>query len=445
MIDMYRTVVVSGLLLWTIAAAAQGEADRLRFREEAGRLMVRDEAGRLNLPEEMLSERDDSLTFDPSLSLKEVVDAAYESYPQEVLVAAQHGEAQAWRQRTDTLVAGYPQIYLQYIDDRYFGGPGEVAVQDGYQIPFWMWGQRDAGRAVAHKAEKSAGQYAQALKYEVAGLVRDALWNLALMQNRQELAKRVYEVSEQLVAAVRRRVDLGDLARSDLLLAESDLLDKKSLLALAEADVTYARGAYMKLTRLNRAPKTFEEVKSKMVEISERHPAVAAANAIIERAQADVNWQRHFKADINPTILVGTQHDRATRREGLNNEVNVVVQVPIGGDDYNAPYVAQANVVLNQRVADRGALMRRLEIALQKVKRTLEVDMATLEIANQRREIAQAHLKMSRLAFEAGEILLIDFLKIQSNAQAAIRDAQERAIVLQRDIALYNQIVGVMP
>lgn len=52
---------------------------------------------------------------------------------------------------------------------------------------------------------------------------------------------------------------------------------------------------------------------------------------------------------------------------------------------------------------------------------------------------------MSRLAFESGEIALIDYLKIQATAQSAIRDAMERAILLQRDTAFYNQVVGEMP
>ena len=50
---------------------------------------------------------------------------------------------------------------------------------------------------------------------EVAGLVRDALWTLRLMENRRELARQIYEVAEKLTAVVRRRVELGDLARAE--------------------------------------------------------------------------------------------------------------------------------------------------------------------------------------------------------------------------------------
>ena len=143
--------------------------------------------------------------------------------------------------------------------------------------------------------------------------------------------------------------------------------------------------------------------------------------------------------------MIGMQNERFEGQSNINNETNLVLQVPIGGDSWNAPFVAQANVALTQKIADRASLIRRLEKALHEAEHILEVDRATLEIANQRKEIAETHLKMSRLAFEAGEIQLIDYLKIQATSQAAIRDAMERAILVQRDTAFYNQVVGVVP
>ncbi|WP_045226700.1 TolC family protein [Methyloterricola oryzae] len=387
----------------------------------------------------------DPLVLDDHLSLHQVIDETFAQYPQGAVITSLQDEAKALHQRSDSLVAGYPMIYLQWIDDHVFNGRGFMEIQTGYQIPIWMWGQRSASRQVAQDAENSAALFSSALKHEVAGLVRDALWNLELVQNRHELAQKVYEVSRQLVAAVSRRVDLGDLARADLLLAQSDLLEKKSLLTLAEAEVMHARKAYTNLTRMTRAPKSFTEKLSGTTEIHEQHPAVAAANAMIERAQAEVEYTRLSKQGNQPSILIGTQHDRGSRQESFNNGTNLVLQVPIGGDAYNAPFVAQANVALTQKIADRGALLRQLEKALHEAEHNLEVDRATLVIADERKTIAETQLKMSRLAFEAGEIPLIDYLKIQATAQAAIRDAAERAILLQRDTAFYNQVVGVVP
>ena len=395
--------------------------------------------------EELLVDHLDPLPYDEKLSLKQVVDATFENYPQGSVIAALKDESQALSQRTESLIAGYPMIYLQYIDDRYFSNQGIMQIQTGYQIPIWMWGQRSASRAVAEEAEKSANLFAFALKHEVAGLVRETLWNLKVMENRHGLAQQVYDVSNQLFATVKRRVELGDLARSDELMAESDLLDKKSQLTLAEAEVMHARKAYMNLTRLDKAPQQFEEKRSVTAEIQERHPAIAAADAFVERAQADVEFTRLSKQGNQPTILIGTQQEKFTRGGTINNEANLVLQIPIGGEAWNAPYVAQANIALNHKIADRATLMRKLERALHEAEHNLEVDRATLDIANQRKEIAETHLRMSLLAFESGEIQLIDYLKIQANSQAAIRDAMERAILVKRDTAFYNQVVGVVP
>lgn len=395
--------------------------------------------------EELIVGHLDPLPFDATLSLKQVIDATFEQYPQGAVIGALQEEAQALTRRSESLVAGYPMLYLQYIDDRIMSDRGVVQIQSGYQIPFWMWNQRAASFRVAEEAEKGAAFFAAAVKHEVAGLVREALWNLVLTENRRGLAQQVYDVSKQLLATVRRRVELGDLARSDELLAQSDVLDKKSLLVQAEAEVMHARHAYKNLTRLNHAPQQFEEKLSKTADIHERHPAIAAANALVERAQAEVEFTRLSKQGNQPSVLIGTQHERAFNNEAFNNETNLVLQVPIGGEDWNGPYVSQANIALNQKVSDRASLMRRLERALHEAEHNLEVGKATLDIANQRKDIAETHLRMSRLAFEAGEIQLLDFLKIQASAQAAIRDAMERAIMVQRDTAFYNQVVGELP
>lgn len=395
--------------------------------------------------EERIVDHYDELVFDESLTLGQTIEAALEKYPQSALIEAFENEAKALERRSASWIAGYPSIYLQWIDDKAFADRGAVEIQTGYQIPVWMWGQRAASKAVAERARQSAALFVRAIKHEVAGLVRDALWNLRLAENRYDLARRIYEVSKQLTAVVQRRVEVGDLARADLLLAESDELEKKTALVQAEAEVMHARQNYTNLTRLVRAPKHFEEVQSPLSTFDENHPAIAVANALIERAQAEVEFTRRSKQGNQPSILVGTQHERDTRREGYNNETNLVLQIPIGGDAYNAPFVAEAAIALTQRMADRDILYRQLEKALHEAIHNLQVDRTALTIAERRREIAESQLRMSRLAFETGEISLIDYLKIQATAQAAIRDAEQRAILLQRDIAVYNQVVGVTP
>jgi outer membrane protein TolC len=396
--------------------------------------------------EELMIEHLDELVIDDRLTLRQVVDTTFERYPQNALISAFQEESKALEQRSSSWIAGYPMIYLQYIDDALLGrDDGITNVQSGYQVPLWMWGQKAASQKITEESKQAAEHYIVALKHEVAGLVRDALWTLRLMENRRELARQIYEVAEKLTAVVRRRVELGDLARADELLAESDQLEKKTALVQAEAEVMHARKAYQNLTRMNRAPKRLEEMLSKLKGLDERHPSLAASSASVERAQAEVEFTRLSKQGNQPTILVGTDSTQIDRQGSFGTGTNIVLQVPIGGDDWHAPQVAQANLTLNEKIVQRETLRRQLEKALHEAQHTLEVDRAALDIAERRKAIAETQISMSRIAFEAGEVALIDYLKIQSGAQSAIRDAAERAILVQKDTSVYNQVVGVMP
>lgn len=383
--------------------------------------------------------------YDPALRLSKVVEATFDHYPRQSLIMASEDEAKALQTRAASWVAGYPLIFLQWIDDTIMSGDGLVEVQTGYQIPVWMWGQRDAGQKVADEASRSVLAFGAAVKHEVAGLVRDALWNIKLAENRYELAQQVYEVSTKLVATVARRVELGDLSRSDLLMAESDSLEKKTLVGQAELELIKSYQAYTNVTRLQHVPRDFAETQSPVKDIEETHPSLAAVNTMIERAQAQVEWTRRSKQGNQPSILVGTNHARTFRGESMNSGTNIVLQIPVGGDDWNSPYVAEANVALNQKIVEREMLMRELNKALAAIRRSIETNRSLLVIAERRREIAETQIRMNQLAFESGEIELINFLKIQSTAQMTIRDARERGILLERDLALYNQVVGVTP
>jgi outer membrane protein TolC len=396
--------------------------------------------------EELMIEHLDELVIDDRLTLRQVVDTTFERYPQNALISAFQEESKALEQRSSSWIAGYPMIYLQYIDDALLGrDDGITNVQSGYQVPLWMWGQKAASQKITEESKQAAEHYIVALKHEVAGLVRDALWTLRLMENRRELARQIYEVAEKLTAVVRRRVELGDLARADELLAESDQLEKKTALVQAEAEVMHARKAYQNLTRMNRAPKRLEEMLSKLKGLDERHPSLAASSASVERAQAEVEFTRLSKQGNQPTILVGTDSTQIDRQGSFGTGTNIVLQVPIGGDDWHAPQVAQANLTLNEKIVQRETLRRQLEKALHEAQHNLEVDRAALDIAERRKAIAETQISMSRIAFEAGEVALIDYLKIQAGAQSAIRDAAERAILVQKDTSVYNQVVGVMP
>ena len=148
---------------------------------------------------------------------------------------------------------------------------------------------------------------------------------------------------------------------------------------------------------------------------------------------------------------MGISSDRYSKGKGgvevSNNmeSLNIGVTVPFGGEAHLAPQVAAMNVELSKLRTERDQLVRDLEQAHHEAEHNLQVNQAELIITNELKTVAEKHLKMTQLSFSVGEIDLIDLLKIQSQTQLAILNAKDRTVIVQRDFALYNQAVGVLP
>lgn len=387
----------------------------------------------------------DPLVWDSGLNLKDIVWIALERYPQTAVVGAKQQQADALRRRGDSLLAGTPNIYAIYGSDKPLNNTGFDYLETQLQLPLWKWGQRAAGQSLAEEADKDTKAYAGALQLRVAGLVRGALWDLRLKENLRDLAEQTLTLSDRLVGTVERRVGAGDLPRADLVLAKSDRIEKKSALAQAEAELMHARRRYITLTQSNRAPAAFEERQSARAEIAHSHPLLAAANAFIARLQANLHWVRRTGSGQQPSIYLGSRHEKDFRNEPTIDSLNVAVTIPFGGAAVAAPKIAKANLALTEALAERESLLRRLGERLHEAKHELEVDRVELSLAEERKSLSEQYLRMSRIGFQAGEIQLIDLLEIQSRTEAAIRNAREHGIRLQRDIARYNQAVGELP
>ncbi len=386
----------------------------------------------------------DPIEIDKGLTLGKVIDLTIEKFPDAVWLNALEAEAKAIRKRGESWTAGPMEAGLRFQE----ATSGTLHYIDAtVQVPLWNLGQRDAEQKFGMTAENSAGQQAKATKLRVAGLVRGALWDMDLQQVRYEQARAEIEVFEQLLAKVERRVELGDLPRADVLLAQTELLQKLSVLTQAEAELMHARKRYSNITQLTKVPATYQEKLVDLKKIEFNHPSFVAMNSQIERKQAEIK-AFSLQGSGQTNVVVGVNSDRASNNDPRTNDTesfNIGVNIPFGGGDYYAPQVAALNVELNRLIADREQLYRDLELAHHEAEHNLEVNEAELEIANELKRVAEEHLQMMELSFSAGQISLMDLLKTQSRTQQAILSAKERAIMLERDIALYNQAVGVLP
>lgn len=387
----------------------------------------------------------DPIQVDAELSLPQLVDITLEKYPDRLINEALAQEAEAWQTRGDSWLAGSTILALDYYDDHIAKDQGSRDASAQLEFTVWNWGQRSAAQDVAERAQQSAQKQSAAVKFEVSRLVREALWNMALADSRLQQARFTVDISSQLLDKVRRRVELGDLARADLLLAESEHLQNKALLTQAEAELMHSRKAYTSLTQTSRVPSDFREQLSPIDTIRPDHPLLESINAFIARKQATIEWAKTTDTINQPKVSIGAKNTRDMRGTQDMQSAGIGVQIPFGHSTYDAPEIAAAHLELNRVKAEREHLQRQLEKNLHEAEHMLQVTREELAIAKQLKQIAETHLKMTEISFTAGEINLLDLLKIQTRSLEAIRNAKEQEVKLQRNIALYNQAVGVEP
>ena len=392
-------------------------------------------------------EHHDPMVVDAKFSLSQLVDSTLEKYPDAQWLSALENEAAAIKQRGDSWFSGSAQASYRFQE----ASSLHLHYNDAtVQVPLWNVGQRDAQQRIGDKAQVDSTMQAAATKWRVAGLVRAALWDISLQELRLQQVQTELTVAEELVKDVKRRVQAGDLAETDSLLAQTEMLQKRSALTLAEAEVMHARKRYSSITQSVKVPANFQESLTKQKEIEQTHPALQAINSQIKRKQAELE-ALHLVGSGQSSVVVGINSDRYTAGKGgkdvSNNmeSLSLGITVPFGGEVHLAPQTAALNVELNKLRAERDQLFRDLEQAHHEAEHNLQVNQAELTISNELKTVAEKHLKMTQLSFSVGEIDLIDLLKIQSQTQIAVLSAKERAVIVQRDFAFYNQAVGVLP
>ncbi|HHJ37905.1 MAG: hypothetical protein AXA67_07895 [Methylothermaceae bacteria B42] len=397
--------------------------------------------------EALLMPHHDELTYDPALTLGDVVAATEKVYPRSHLVSALEEESSAWRKRAGGLLAGPVMLGATYSGDQVGDDTGQWSIDTDLTFMIWKWGQRAAAKQVAGQAVRYAQAYRRALKLQVAGLVREALWDLQMKKVDYETARNVLAVNQQLTDVVRKRVEAGDLPRTDLLLAQTHLLQRRSEAVAAEAEWMHARRRYLNLTRMDRAPASFAETLTDRKAIGLDHPLLAAITAKLEEEKARAEWTK-FESDTGNQqvyFTVGSHHEHTERGGQTINGMVANLTLPFGGGTYQAPNIASARTALAEAEAERGDLFRRLERDLHEARHALEIARVQKQQAEARHQLAAENLALGRKAFEAGEMNLIDLLKIQLLAQEAQRDLEAWRVKAKSAVAQYNQTVGELP
>jgi outer membrane protein TolC len=380
----------------------------------------------------------------PGLTLADAVDAAAKRAPQAGVFTAVGEEAKAWRGRAEGLLGAAPSGFITYYGDQMTDNDGNMELDAGVNLPIWNWGQRSSADGVASATGREAEAFGRALRLEVAGLVRESVWEVRLAENRVEAAREALDAARKLAESVDKRVRNGDLPRADALLTGTDVKAKETALVEAETGLADAFARYQRLTGLDRLPQRPVEGRATVAAVPDSHPALTAAAARVGRETAQLDWTRASGAG-NPNVSLGVRRQRDDRNAPYANQLMLGVALPFGTERYVAPGVAERARSRAEAQASAATAARELALALDQAARRLAAGERALALTREQAELAQELYRVNERAFAAGEIDLFTLLRIQNGAQAARSAARERAIQWNRDVARYNQAAGVLP
>jgi outer membrane protein, heavy metal efflux system len=399
-------------------------------------------AGRLAVAQE--SHRHVPLTIDPSLDWPTLLDATLAVYPRGVELAARAAEADAWATRGRQWLAAAPSFYFTYLSDGRLDNRDQREYDGGFELPLWRTGERAAVQALARSVTDESEAARGALKLEVAGLLRGALWDVAAAANANGAANDAVTAAADLLRVVERRNARGELALADVLLAQAALLERQQAVIATQAQVVDAERAYQSLTGLTRRPAVFEEQRSAREDFDDGHPLLALAAAAIDRSRANRGLIERA-ARGNPVVTIGPRRQRDALTTVFNDSFAIGVKMPFGGKAHAATQTTEEGRKVAEAEAARAALLRRLDADLHEATHTLLVLDGSIALAGERRDLAERQWRMAQSAFAQGEIELRDMLRIQESERAAKRDVERLVVERQRTTAAFNQALGELP
>jgi hypothetical protein len=317
-------------------------------------------------------------------------------------------------------------------------------IDGGVSVPLWHWGQQDAEALIADKAEQGLFDQAIYVKLQMAGLIRAVLWDLALVECKLTEAILAVDFSEHILATAVQSVQLGEMSHLDLLPVKSDLLTKKLALLRAKVDLNKMAKRYQTITRANVVPVHFEENRTELREININHSALAFINSKITRKQAEYQ-ALILRGSGQTTLSLGVNSDRGDARSNDAESFNIALNIPLGSAVHNGPDLAVKNIEINKLLADRMYLISKLKEHVFEVSQNLMLGEDILVMAKEIAQLEGDRLKIAESSYNAGELSLQKFKSIQLSQQLAQLKVTKQLIFNKKNIALYNQSLGVLP
>lgn len=386
---------------------------------------------------------EDMLTVNPNLQLSDVLESAYARAPVQASLRSRDVMVSARNRIANAILPSTPAVSVTHQNDAVGSGRGERDWQAELELPVWMAKQRENRLKVAQANQSTLVVSRQSAKLQLAGDLREALWNIAYNENSLALASNKLEFSSKLKNDVEKRYVAGELAKTDAMLAEQEVLKAQKEMLRAEAELMHARHRYYLLTGLRELPVTYIENQSNLTDYLQS-PLWLEAQGKLGLAETERDLVQ-IESHENMQVLVNVRTSKGPFDTTDNNSVGMRLRIPFGGEDKAAPIKAAAEIGVGNALTEREALKLALDAALHEAEHNLSVSRVELTIAGKQYDIAKESFRLAKKAFQLGETDLVSLLRVQAQTFEAERAFTTRQVQVQWDVARYNQTVGVLP
>lgn len=373
-------------------------------------------------------------------TLKDALDHAWAAYqPAQSARAAQFdaqdAAARAW-------LPDPPTLTLTGGSDRIDRNDGAREWEAEVGVPLWLWGQRERAGAVAQGEREAAMQGLAQQRWQLAGELREAWWNVRLAQIELDAAELKLKEAGRLEADVARRVKAGDLAPLDQNQARGAVSQAKSERLRAQAALSRAQAQFAALSRGAAVPDQDETLASDIP--SEQHPQWQELAAKVSAAQARLG-QAAGDTRNNPELTFTVTRARDSSDEAYQNTASIGITIPFASSSRNQPRITAANAELIEAQLARDAAQRKLAADVAASRAELEQSRENVVLQQERLQLAEQSFAWVEKAFKAGQQDLPALIRAETElADARLQAARARAEAA-RAVSRYNQAVGVLP
>lgn len=377
-------------------------------------------------------------------TLAETIQAAVERNPRAQLPAARRQLGQGYGKQAGSWLGDKPSFDMIYKTDQLTEQEGYRELEAALNLPMWNPGQRKALKTLSESIRTQAGSDERLLTWEVSSQVFEYAWTLKLAEQETILARTLWESTQNLEKDIQKRVDAGELPRTDALMAQQRTTQFHDVYEQAMLSEIQARAAWRMYTGMEQLPEDLMDLQPPETAPVDQHPQLENSDLAVQSAQANSRSEQQMTQG-NPSLILYARHNRDFSFEPYDNALGIGFSLPFATSPHGAGKIAEAEMQLTEAMAEQAEIRRSLALLQEQSRQKLESAKRRLTLAEQQYEIAKKRVQLTQRAFELGESEVFLLLEARDEGAKAANHLDRSRIGYHQSISRYNLSLGVIP